>query len=156
MRIVNVSRRAMLYVVLAVVALSVAPSLAHAQTVCSSPCTLTLGAAYSVAADHDGLNTTGYRVYVDGVKVGNDVPLSQLASGAVTISGLVAPGRGQHSLQVAAFNEDWETKSDPFVFTVKKQPPGKPGNTRILIAVTASENGSVSFKVIAIEANPNQ
>jgi hypothetical protein len=119
-----------------------------AQTPCPSPCTLTVGQTYAVTASHDGLNVTGYRVYLDGAKLGADLPITALQSGTVTVAALTAPARGAHSLQLAAFNEDAETKSDPYAFTVKKAAPAKPGPVQLLLSITVAEDGTVTFKMV--------
>ena len=123
----------------------------QAQTTCAAPCTLTVGQTFTLTATHDGKDTTGYRVYLDGTNVGSDVSLTALSSGAVTVASLVAPARGAHNLQLGAFNLDNETKSDPLPFTTKSPAPSKPGGTQILIAVTVAEDGSLQFKVTGIE-----
>lgn len=111
---------------------------AFAQTTCTANCTLTVGQSYSVQADHDGVNTTGYRFILDGLQVGVDRPMTVLIGGVVTISGLTAPVRGTHLMQVVAFNEDGSTSSDPLSVSVKKLPPGKPAKTRIISAMTVT------------------
>lgn len=125
---------------------------AGAQTVCPNPCALSVGQSYSVTADHDGANTTGYRLYVDSVKQGGDLLLTALQSGSVTVSALVASSRGTHTFQFSAFNEDAESKGDPLSFTIKKPPPNKPTNHRIILAVSVAANGEISVKVVGIEA----
>lgn len=119
---------------------------AAAQTLCPNPCVLTVGQTYSLLADHDGVDTTGYRVFVDNVKIGTDLSMNALLSGVATVSGLVAPARGPHAIQLAAFNEDWEVKSDPFPFTVKKKSPSKPGSSRITVTAQIVD-GKIVFSV---------
>jgi len=119
-----------------------------AQTACPSPCTVDVGQAFTVTASHGGQNTTGYRIYVDGVKVGSDLPFSQLSSGTVTVAALVAPARGTHTIQLAAFNADKETKSDPFTMISTLPAPPKPGPVQLLLAITVAENGDVTLKML--------
>lgn len=130
------------------------PTPAAAQTPCSSNCVLAVGESFSAVADHDGANTVGYRLYIDNVKVGTDVPLASLQAGSVTVAALVAPARGSHTLQISAYNADFESKSDPFAFTTKLPPPGKPGNLRLLFAVVVADDGSVSFKFVGFDGVP--
>jgi hypothetical protein len=106
-----------------------------AQTVCPNPCTLVAGTPYGVMADHDGVNTTGYRVLVDGAQVGADLPFSALAGGVVTSATLTVPARGSHTIQLAAFNPDWSIASDPLSFAAKMKAPGKPINPRLFTAL---------------------
>lgn len=122
---------------------------AAAQTVCPTPCSLNVGQVYSLLADHDGTDTIGYRVYLDGVKVGADLSMNALAAGVVTVSSLVAPARGTHTLQMSAFNEDWDVKSDPLTFTSKKKAPGKPGNARITITAQIV-NGQILVRMVEV------
>jgi len=50
------------------------------------------GAPFSVTAGHDGANTDGYRLFVDGVQVGADVPKAQALAGTTVT--LTAPANG--------------------------------------------------------------
>jgi hypothetical protein len=123
-----------------------------AQTVCPNPCSLTIGQSFSVQADvTPGPNLDGFRVYLDNVKQGADLPVTALQNGVVTIPSLTAPARGTHTIQIASFNADGESRSDPLTFSVRLPAPAKPGNLRILIAVVVAEDGSFTFKVVGIE-----
>lgn len=106
-----------------------------AQTVCPNPCTLVQGTTFGVMADHDGINTTGYRLIVDGAQSGADMPMSALAGGVVTVANLTVPARGTHTIQIAAFNPDWSIASDPLSFASKMKAPGKPSNSRLFTAL---------------------
>ena len=123
---------------------------AQAQTPCASPCVVEVGKAFSVLADHDGVNTTGYRLYLDNVKVGADIPMSALVAGTVTISAGVGPARGSHTVQLAAFNADGETRGVAFPFTTKLQAPTAPTNQRIIIGVTLRD-GTITLEVLSVE-----
>src|SRR5688500_7177293 len=102
-----------------------------AQTVCPNPCVLTIGQSFTVIADHaPSPNVEGYRVYLNNVKQGADLPVSALQNGSLTVSSLVAATRGPQSIQIAAFNADAETRSDPVTFSVRLPAPTKPGNLR--------------------------
>lgn len=125
-----------------------------AQTVCASPCTLTAGQSYTLQADHDGSNTSGYRIYLDGVKVGNDVPVSALvlANGAITFVNMIAPAAGSHTIQIGAYNTTGESKSTALAFTTVVPPPAPPTNLRIIITATMAADGTLQFKVTSVES----
>lgn len=141
--------KALIFGILAVLLALAVP--VSAQTPCSVNCVLTAGQSYTAVYDHDGLNTTGYRFYIDGTKVGTDIPMSALQSGSVTVPALVAPTRGTHTVQMGAFNQDFETKSDPTTFTTVLSAPKKPGNLRLLFTVTLAEDGSIQWKFLGID-----
>lgn len=67
-----------------------------------SAVTVVAGQPFRVLMNHDGLFTTGYRLYIDNVKVGADLPLSALSNGVVTAP---APGVsvGNHTVELSAF-----------------------------------------------------
>ena len=92
-------------------------------------------AVLTLAADHDGANTDGYRVYVDGVKV-SDVPKTALVAGVLTAT-VPAQKPGPHTVQLAAYNAVAEVKSDPVTFTAL-QTPLKPSNLKLTWTVTIS------------------
>jgi hypothetical protein len=104
-------------------------SFASAQTP-----TVPTGATYQVQATHDGINTVGYRLYVDAVQV-VDVPVSVLAAGKVTITAPALTTRGAHTVVMSAYNADNESKSVPFAFTGVLPAPGAPGNITIIINI---------------------
>lgn len=106
-------------------------------TTCSANCSLVVGQAFQVQADHDGVNTDGYRVIIDGVQVGADMPLSALVAGVVTSLQIAAPARGTHTVGLQAFNVDGSALSNLVALTTKKAPPGKPNNPRILSSLTS-------------------
>lgn len=128
-----------------------APVLAQAQTTCAANCVLTVGQSFTLVGDADTVNTTGYRIYMDGVKQGADLPLSTLQAGSITVAAIVAPTRGTHTLILSAFNPDVESKSDPFTFTTIMAPPKKPGNLRLLFTVILAEDGSIQWKFLGID-----
>lgn len=141
---------------LSILALSLSISRpATAQVVCPNPCTIDVGKSFSFAADHDGVNTTGYRVYLDGVKTGPDLLVSALQAGAITVT-LTAPARGSHALQLAAFNLDQETKSAPLTLVTRSPAPTAPTNLRITIVAQIARDGSVSFKIVDVTEQPQQ
>jgi hypothetical protein len=86
--------------------------LAAAQTVPA----LAPGVAFRVALDHDGANTSGYRLLVDGVQVGGDLPMTALAGGVVTAT---VPGQmsGPHAISLVPVNASGAATGNP-VLTV--------------------------------------
>jgi len=88
------------------------------------------GAAFQVAFDHNqgctsssggtiAQCTTGYHVYVDDVKLPADIPASAWANGVVTSGAMTIGTVGNHSINIAAFNSDGETKAlAPLIVTV--------------------------------------
>jgi hypothetical protein len=76
----------------------------HAQTP-----TVTVNKPFSVTATHDGKDTEGYRLYLDGVKA-LDIPIGQLAAGVVTSQPLSVRERGSHAVVVSAYNADKERR----------------------------------------------
>lgn len=112
---------------------------------------------------HDGVNTTGYRVYVDGVQVGPDAPVTVLAGGSVSLavpSGV--PAAGTHTLQAAAFNAAGETKSAALTFTVTDPPPppppSEPGVPSIDVTVTVAvrPDGTLHLTAVRVGGVPVQ
>lgn len=83
-----------------------------------------------LAWDHDGLNTDGYALTVDGVRavvtptcaVVNTVRTCEMPFPALT--------PGDHTLIVSAFNAAGEASADPLLVTVFVK-PAKPGNVRL-------------------------
>lgn len=113
-----------------------------------------VGVPFRVVATHDGVNTSGYRVYVDGAQVGKDVPVSALANGTITQD---VPGqvRGPHALVVGAFNADAESRSAPLAIVALVPPPRAPTNLQITIAVTIGADGSVTAILAGVERQPH-
>lgn len=112
---------------------------------------LEVGKTYRLAADHSGVNVTAFRVYVDGVKVGEDLPASALTAGVVTTSDLPGLTAGAHSLQLAAVNGDREAKSAPLAVTVEPKTPDAPTNLRLVLEVIRAADGSLSFKLVEVK-----
>lgn len=132
-----------------------------AQTPCATKCQVKVGEKFTVQFDHDpaaveGVRgpTIGYRVYLDGKKVGEDLPLERLIAGTVTVTDTVVTVRGSHNLAVAAFNADGESKRTAMVLVIGEYAPGDPTNLRIQIAaaVSAGSGSGVIFHVSAAAA----
>jgi hypothetical protein len=124
---------------------------------CPPNCTISPGASVSVVFDPTSPRTeTGYRMYIDNVKVGNDIAVS--AGASVTANAIVLPvAAGSHTLKVSAFNPastPSEVFSDPLSFSIVIPPPsapGKPTNLRIVLVITQAANGTIKVDVVAVE-----
>jgi len=105
------------------------------------------GSALTAAADHTGANTTGYRLYIDGAKVGADMPMSSLAAGVLTVPVPPLSG-GAHTIEVSAFNPVSETKSAPLA-VFAWAPPDAPGGVRVTMAGTITLSFGQPVDVVA-------
>lgn len=90
-------------------------------------------AATKLAFDHDGVNTDGYKLQVDG---GEKVAITPTCAvvGAVRTCEVPFPALtpGNHTLTIIAWNIAGEASSDPFVVTMVVV-PGKATNIRIVV-----------------------
>lgn len=116
---------------------------------------------FRVQATHDGANTELYRLYVDGVQVGPDVPVSQALSGTtVTLPHAGLSQRGGHTVQIAALNSDHpEVRSAPLAFDVKMPPPNAPTGVVLVtvqMAIQFHADGSASVARLSVGAVPEQ
>lgn len=105
------------------------------------------GAAVTFRFLHNGVDTDGYRLFVDGAKFGPDIPRSALtADGVVDVK---HPGfaRGTHTAQASAFNADGENKSAVLTFTAKGQPPAAPGTPTVFVTITVARDGTITVAV---------
>lgn len=114
--------------------------------------TITTDQTYTLSADHDGKNTTAYRVYVDDAQVGADIPVSALAGGTLTTAALPALTEGTHAVRLAAVGPGGETKSDPLPITVTVAAPSKPTNLRITAVVSIGADGRVQLRIEQLAA----
>ena len=105
-----------------------------AQSVCTESCVITRGEPFTIAWDHDGLNTTEYRLYVNGTFVPETI---QFANGVVTIPNPtgVDPGivAGTYTLVLGAVNPQGEARSAPLTVIVQDAAtvPNTPTNGRV-------------------------
>jgi len=118
--------------VLALVALVVLLVVLNPYSAPAQSATVTAGKAFKVVALHDGVDTVGYRVYVDGVKVGADVGAAALVGGSVTLDVPAIAAQGAHTIQVAAFNGGGEARSPALAFSVVPTVPNAPTGLRII------------------------
>lgn len=109
-----------------------------------APQSVIVGQSFAVAFSHDGVNATGYRVYLDATTIA-DVPLSVLQSGAASIPvPRGVSGRGSHSLVVSAYNADAESKSPALAFTAVLPTPTPPSQPSIVITLALNADGTIS------------
>jgi hypothetical protein len=113
--------------------LLVAAAASEAQTgVCTtSPCAVQKAKAFHALADHDGIDTTGYRLYVNGA-VEQTVPLSALVNGVVTFSVAAGLPVGTHVIYIEAFGEGGAEASTTLTLVVSPGKPKAPVNLRVL------------------------
>lgn len=105
-----------------------APPLVWAD--CLSACTTARLAPFTIAADHAGDNTTGYRLWQNGIVI-RDVPVSSLVVGVISFAFPVGiDTAGTYTFVITAYNAEGETLSDPLVLTVTTGKPAKPTNVR--------------------------
>ena len=113
-----------LFVALVVlVALLSGPSAFAAETVAA-------GQPFSVAADHDGIETTSYKLYVNGVAV-DTKDVTQLQSGVITFARPAAQA-GTYVFYIEAIGPGGAQASSTLTVTVQPPTPGKPGAPRNL------------------------
>jgi hypothetical protein len=104
-----------------------------AQT--TSTTTVPAGKPLAVTFNHDGNNTTEYRVTVDGQIVAT-APASVLKNGEASIA-IPAIERGQHTVAVVAANADAFTTSNPLAVTSEFPAPSKPV-IKVVVEVTVT------------------
>lgn len=96
--------------------------------------TVEVGKAFRVSADHDGLNTAGYRVKLDGVAQSDVLMGTVLAAGVVTVPVNAITARGAHTAILCAFNADGvESCSTALALTATAPKPNAPTNPRLAL-----------------------
>lgn len=88
-------------------------------------------ASFKVAADHDGLDTDSYRIYVNGA-VFNTLPETALVAGVITFSFPAGLVKGTYVIYIEAIGPGGVTASDTLTLTVTPGPPKKPLNIRVI------------------------
>ena len=91
---------------------------------------LSKGTPFTVSADHDGLDTLAYRLYVDGVQV-QEKPASALSAGVIAFADADGLPKGSYGIEVSAVNDDGEAKSELFTLIITGRAPNAPVNLRI-------------------------
>ena len=103
-------------------ALVLLPSAAFAQ----ATDTIQQNKPFTVAADHDGVDTTTYNLYQNGVKV-QIKDVSALVAGTIAFDRYVAGlAKGTYVFYVEAVGPGGVTASDTLTLTVTPGPPKKP------------------------------
>lgn len=104
---------------------------------------------------HPGVGTTGYRVYVDNVQVGPDVPVSALVNGEIRMPVPGIATGGAHTLEAAAFNANGERRSTPLSLFVGL--PVQPSGLRIEIVtkttavVEPQSDGTMKLRIESVD-----
>lgn len=137
------------HLVIALITIASAP--AFAQTV-----DVPAGAPLTLLADHDGVNTAGYGVYLcSGVvadcatRLGTSLPAAARVNGVVTVP-IPAQVRGTYTIQLGAFNADnLITKSAALTFRAVAALPNPPTNLRI-VAVSQSADGKQQLELLDV------
>lgn len=115
--------------VLVAAVLALLPSIASAQLASNE---VYANTAFQIAANHDGVNTTEYRLTRNGAAVGTQ-PRSALAGGVIAFN---QPGLavGSYTFVVTAVGDGGSTPSDPYVVVVVVVPsaPAKPSQLRVV------------------------
>jgi hypothetical protein len=85
-------------------------------------------------------------VYLDGKSLG-DVPKDQALTGTLVSIDVPAQLRGTHTIALAAFNAEGEARTPNLTFVVRGALPTLPLKLRIVLTVTAGQQGQLEFKV---------
>lgn len=131
-------------------------NLSNAQTAVTANTPLKLAATVTGGTS---TNTTGYRLYVDGTKVGADIPFNTPTNVGGTLT-LDVPGQpvGPHTLQIGvfnnAFNNGQEFKSSVLniVASAAVPPPVPviPTNLRITIGIASNTTGGYNLSILNV------
>lgn len=87
--------------------------------------------AFSLAWDHDGVDTDGYQVYVNGTAQ-YTLPVSALVSGTASVKFPVGLPKGTYVFEIHAYNSLGEGVSVPLSLSVTQGNPTNPKNPRII------------------------
>ena len=107
-------------------------SIASAQAVVcnTSPCVVQLNKPFTAMADHDGVDTSIYRLYVNGQKV-QEQPVTILANGVITFPPMSLTAKGDFIIYVEAVGDGGATSGSTLTLTVQPGKPKAPVNTRV-------------------------
>lgn len=95
----------------------------------------------------------GYRAYVDGVRIGTDLPAPATLTGIQLT--LPAVGVGAHTVQVSAFNSTGEgPKTAPLAFTATPPIPAAPTNLTIIVQVAVTPSGTATVTSATVTGAP--
>ena len=73
-----------------------------------------VGRPYEVVAAHGSAGVTGFRLFIDGIQQGPDLPPSASLHGVVRTAAVIK-GVGRHVVTLVAFNATGETSSAPII-----------------------------------------
>lgn len=90
---------------------------------------------FQVAADHDGLDTDSYRIYLNGT-VWQTKLVTALVSGVITFDFPVGLAKGIDVIYIEAIGPGGVTGSDTLTLTVTPGQPKKPLNIRLIKTAT--------------------
>lgn len=99
----------------------------------------------------------GLRLYLDGVKVGQDIPIPASGDVLVTVPGITSAGA--HQLTASAFNDGGETlPADRTSLTFWVGPPSAPGlrietTTKTVHLVEPQSDGTVKLRLESVETS---
>src|SRR5688500_7822636 len=114
-----------------VLALLLNASTVEAQVVCNtSPCVVQMNKPFTAMADHDGVDTTGYRLYVNGQMM-QDQPVTILANGVLTFQPVTLTVHGSFTIFVEAYGPGGATSGTALGLLVQPGKPKAPVNTRV-------------------------
>lgn len=86
---------------------------------------------FTVMVDHDGIDTTSYTLYVNGV-LNVTLPATALVNGSVSFPFAQGMPKGSYTFVARAIGPGGETNSDSLALSVTPGPPNKPNNPRIV------------------------
>jgi hypothetical protein len=126
------ARRGAIGIALVAILIACASVSAHAQTVtCSvSPCSIQTNKPFQAQADHDGIDTDSYRLYVNGQLIAT-LPVANLTGGVISFS-LSGLAKGTYTLFIEAVGEGGVTASDTLTVVATPGKPKKPMAMRIV------------------------
>ena len=120
-----------------VVAALAALCLLGASGIASAQTSVTVGQAFTVSANHDGVGTTSYQVAVTGPQPYTaTLPVSALTGGTISFAIPARSTVGSYTVTVSAIGPGGTGSSGPVGFTVVAAlavPPTRPAGVRIII-----------------------
>lgn len=95
---------------------------------CTVDCHLTVNVPFTVMFNQatTGMAATGFRIFIDGVQLGADIPVSALVGGVISVAGIMPPASGAHTLEVRAFNAVGVSAPMTMALIVDPAPPPPP------------------------------
>jgi hypothetical protein len=93
---------------------------------------LKAGVAFTVQADHNGVDTDTYTLTMNGTVV-QTLPVTSLAVGVITFPFPQGLPKGQYAFVVTAVGVGGSGISDPLAQSITPGPPSKPTRVRVVI-----------------------